>query len=184
MPTLQPIATKICSSYRLLRKSGQHLCQIWWRSHHSDLRNTGVEYNTFVRFYSNFSFPFLSNFILAIAYSLNWFSCLMTRNAWICARKCLLYVWTMSDQFWEVESPKNYPRKASDAEIPAKWIKSNNFKTVQDRQKLSMQHEHELRVALSKSVVKKHLRRPQAKITLWRHFLQTVKLNYIGNGAW
>ena len=32
---------------------------------------TGVKYNTFERFYSIFSFPSLSLFILAIAYSLN-----------------------------------------------------------------------------------------------------------------
>ena len=54
-----------------LSKSDQQLCQFWWRSHHWGLRYTGVKYNTFVCFYSIFSSPFLSFFILAIAYSLN-----------------------------------------------------------------------------------------------------------------
>ena len=65
-----------------------------------------------------------------------------------------------------VVSPKNYTKIASDSEIPAKWIKSNNFQSVQDSHKMSMQHEYKVRVALSKSVMKNHLRCPLADITL------------------
>ena len=111
---------------QLLSKLDQQLCQIWWKSHPWGLRYTGVKYNTCVCFYSNFSFPFLSfpfHFYSCHRLQpkrLNRFPWLMAQNAWIGARKCLL----MSDQFWEVVSPKSYPKKASDAEIPAKWINS------------------------------------------------------------
>jgi len=62
--------------HRSLRKWDQQQCQILCRSHHWGHRYTGVKYNTFVRFYGIFSFPslpfpFLSFFILVVAYSLD-----------------------------------------------------------------------------------------------------------------
>ena len=73
--------------HRSLRKSDQQLCQIWWRSHHSDLRYTGVKYNTFVRFYSIFSFPSLPFPFYSChrlqPKRLNRFSWLVAQNSWI-----------------------------------------------------------------------------------------------------
>ena len=130
-----PLINSNQNLHRSLRNTDQRLCQIWWRWHHLGVRYTGVKYITFVRFYILASFPFLPfPFLFYSCHRLqperlNRCSWLMAQNAWISARKCLLYVWTMSDQFWGggVVSPKNYPKIAKDAEIPAIWIKSNNL---------------------------------------------------------
>ena len=116
--------------HRSLCKSDQQLCQIWWKSHHWGLRYTCVKFNTCVRFYSIFPLPFPSRPFPFLFYTchrlqpkrLNRFSWLMAQNAWIGARKCLSYVWTMSDQFLGVVSSKNYPEIALDAEIPANKV--------------------------------------------------------------
>ena len=53
----------------------------------------GVKNNTFVRLYSIFSFPFLFYSCHRLQREhLNRLSWLMAQNAWIRARKCLLYV--------------------------------------------------------------------------------------------
>ena len=78
VPTLQPIATNICTGHYVSQINNCANFGLWWRLHHSGLRYMGVKYSTFVRFLKYFflSFPFLtypslSFFILAIAYSLN-----------------------------------------------------------------------------------------------------------------
>ena len=108
--------------HRWLCKLDQQLCRIWWRLHHSGLRYTGVKYNNSCVFIA--SFPFLSFFILAIVYSLNawtdfhdwWLKMrgLVQGNAFRMFELC-------QTNFGGVVSPKNYPKIAPDAEIPAKW---------------------------------------------------------------
>ena len=114
----------IDTNQNLHSQSDQQLCQIWWRSHGSGLRYTGVKITLLCVFIVSFpflSFPFLCYFCHRLQPKrLNRFSWLMAQNAWIGARKCLLYVWTMSDHF--LVSPKNYRNKATDTEFPAKWI--------------------------------------------------------------
>jgi hypothetical protein len=90
----------------------------------------GVKYNTFVRFYSICPFPFLSFFILAIAYSLNAWT---DFNGWWLKRRGLSQGSALQASvfrnfhFLWVIFLKNLQNFAASAEIPAKAKMLNNF---------------------------------------------------------
>ena len=100
----------------------------------SSLHYMGVKYNTCVRFSGTFSilsFPSLSFPFSFLPSSTAWTPepIFMVDNSKCvdCCKKVPLYVWTMSDHFWGVVSSKNYHKKATDAEKPAKWMQSKNL---------------------------------------------------------
>ena len=98
-------------------------------------------------------------------------------------RMCLLGVRKTSFGISGVFYPKNTPKKARNRDFPAKTKTSNNFETLEDRQKRSMYHDYETGCSLSESVFKICPGRTLAEIQRWRHFrlaknliiLQTVR---------
>ena len=90
----------------------------------------GVKYNTFVRFYSICTFPFLSFLILAIAYSLNAWT---DFNSWWLKRRGLSQGSALQASvfrnfhFFGVIFLKNLKNFVASAEIPAKTKMLNNF---------------------------------------------------------
>ena len=98
-------------------------------------------------------------------------------------RMCLLGVRKTSFGISGVFYPKNTPKMARNRDFPAKTKTSNNFETLEDRQKMSMYHDYETGCSLSESVFKICPGRTLAEIQRWRHFrlaknliiLQTVR---------
>jgi len=83
-------------------------------------------------------------------------------------------------KFWCVLPPKhskNDPKLAITSQIKM----SNNFKTVRDTRNMSMNHDCETGVALSDSVNKTCVKRPQAEKSWWRHFRLAIKPRYLEN---
>ena len=60
--------------------------------------------------------------------------------------------------------PQNTPKMAWNRDFPAKTKTSNNFETLEDRQKMSMYHDYETGSSLSESVFKNLAGRPLAEI--------------------
>jgi len=60
---------------------------------------------------------------------------------------------------------------------------SNYSETVRDTRNMSMNHDHEIGVALSDSVNKTCVKRPLAEKSRWRHFPLAIKPRYLGNHA-
>ena len=55
---------------------------------------------------------------------------------------------------------------ADSREISAKMLKSKNFKTVEDRQIMLIEHGYELEVTLPESVIENYVRRPSGNFTI------------------
>ena len=100
------------------------------------------------------------------------------------ARRCLLGVRNTTFGNLGVFCPKNTPKMAWNRDFPAKTKTSNNFETLEDRQKMSMYHDYETGSSLSESVFKNFPGRPLAEIHWWRHNRQTKKPHYLANDAW
>jgi len=93
-------------------------------------------------------------------------------------------VWSKEDPFWDEKSvvvkfggfySKNIPKMGRNEPKYSQIKMSNNFETVKDTRKLSMNHNYETGVALSNSVNKTCVERPLVEKSRWRHTRLAIK---------